>query len=127
MALIDILRSGVKIADQQTKSLQTTVTFEKHLGDDGYGNDTFGPKQYLPALCDWRSRQVRTMQGELTVTRMILTFLNVEDVARVTNNEGIHEEDRITLPDGSTGPILDLSGFIDPGNCQPLATEVSIG
>lgn len=127
MSLLDTLRSGVAITDKVTKPLQATVKFEKHLGDDGYGSDTFGPPQYLPAICDWRQQELRTAQGELTVSRVAITFLNVADVARVTNNEGIDEQDRLTLPDGTTGPILDMSGFIDAGTGQPVATEVFLG
>jgi len=127
MSLLDTLRSGVKIADSVTKSIQTMVTFEKHLGDDGYGGDTFAPPAQLPAICDWKQSQLRTPQGELTVSRVSVLFLNVEDVARVTNGEGVDDSDRITLPDGTTGPILDMSGFIDAGTGQPLATEVFLG
>ena len=35
--------------------------------------------------------------------------------------------DKIVLPDGTTGPILDMSGFIDAGTGHPIATEVFLG
>lgn len=127
MSLLDVLRSGVKIADSTTKALQAEVTFEHITGHDPYGEPIFGPPQKILALCDWRQKEVSTLGGQLTVSRIIVTFLNVDDVSRVTNGEGIDNGDRITLPAGETGPILDMSGFIDAGTGQPLATEVYLG
>ena len=127
MSLLDIVRTGIKIADQQTKSLQATVTFERKLADTAYGPSGFGSPVKMRAIVDWKQKQVRTPEGVLSVTRASVLFLDVAEVAKATGNEGISDQDKITLPDGTTGPILDMSGFIDAGTGQPVATEVYLG
>jgi hypothetical protein len=129
MSLLDVLRSGVKIADRITKPLQPAVTYYRLLTPpkDNYGADNFASPVSLRAIIDWKSRQVRTSSGELTVTRAVVTLLDVDAVSAATGGAGIGDFDKFVLPDGTTGPILDLGGFIDAGTGHSLATEVMIG
>ena len=127
MSLLDVLRSGVKIIDQVTKPLQPEVTYERAIKDPtGYGTK-YAPPVQLRAIVDWKQKQVRTMTGILTVSRASIILLNVAEVAAATAGVGIDDDDRFTLPDGTTGPILDMSGFIDAGTGEPLATEIYLG
>ena len=126
MALIDVLRTGVKIIDTVVDSLQSTVTLERFFVDDS-GQPDHGAPITLKAIVDWRQKQVRTATGVLSVSRANVMFVDVAELSAATNGEGIDDNDIITLPDGTTGPILDMAGFIDPGTAQPLATEVWIG
>jgi hypothetical protein len=132
MSLLDVLRSGVLIADSVTKPLQPEVGFRHFVSVDGEGAKTFNPPLTAPpatiqAIVDWKQKHLRTSEGELTVSRASVMFLNVEEVKRVTNNQGVSDEDIIILPDGTTGPIIDMGGFIDAGTGQPFATEVFLG
>lgn len=127
MSLLDVLRSGVKIADNVTKPLQPRVSYRRYLSEDGYGTKQYGPVVFLNAIVDWKQKQVRTKEGTLSVTRASVLFLNIKDVVDATSGQGIGEDDEIVLPDGTTGPILDMSGFIDAGTGHPLATEVFLG
>ena len=127
MALIDIVRTGVKTADKVTKSLQCEVSFERCTEDNGYGTSLYDTPTLLRAIVDWKQKQVRTSTGILSVTRASVLFLDVAAVAAATGGRGIDDHDRIILPDGTTGPILDMSGFIDAGTGQPIATEVWLG
>lgn len=134
MSLIQALRAGVKTLNAVTKSggLQALVEFRHFVYVDEYGNKTYlpaigQPAAQLQAIVDWKQRQVRTTTGILSVSRASVTFLDVAALAAATNNEGVADEDIIVLPDGTTGPILDMSGFIDGGTGQPLATEVFLG
>ena len=127
MSLLDTLRSGVKLADKITKPLQATVTYEREMGSDGYGSFTYASPVSLRAVVDFARKQVRTPQGELTVTRATITLLDVAAIVAATGGEGIGNNDRFTLPDGDSGPILDISGFIDAGTGHPIATDVMIG
>ena len=132
MSLLNTLRSAVKIADKVTKSVQAEVQFRHYLGADDYGAKSYTPAVGQPALLlravvDWKQKQVRTQAGILSVSRASVTFLDVNAVAAATNNEGIDDHDIIILPDGTTGPILDMAGFIDAGTGQPLATEIFLG
>jgi len=53
--------------------------------------------------------------------------LDIAALVAATNGAGIDDHDVIVLPDGTTGPILDMSGFIDAGTGHPIATEVFLG
>lgn len=127
MSLLDVLRTGVRIADDVTKSVQSTVTYERYLSTDAYGTKTYGAGVSMKAIVDWTRRQVRTPSGVLSVSRATVTFLSIADVVVATSGDGFDDNDKITLPDGTTGPILDMMGFIDAGTTHPVATEVALG
>lgn len=132
MSLLDVLRSGVAIADTVTKPLQATVQFRHFVGADAYGAKTYippasDPPAELVAIVDWKQKQLRTTSGVLSVCRASIMFLNIADLVAATGGDGVNDEDVIVLPDGTTGPILDMSGFIDAGTGHPIATEVFIG
>lgn len=128
MSLLDTVRNAVKTADTVTKPLQATVTFKRAVPNtDGYGGFTYPTSVSLRAIVDWKQKQLRTMEGQLSVSRASVTFLDVAAVATATAGQGISDNDQIILPDGTTGPILDMAGFIDAGTGQPVATEVFLG
>lgn len=127
MGLLDVLKAGVKVADQLTKDLQATVTYRRHTGQGFSGDATYAADVELKAIVDWRQRQVRTLAGSLEVSRASVTFLDVDALLAATNNAGIDDNDVIVLPDGTTGPILDMGGFIDRTTGVPVATEVFLG
>lgn len=132
MSLLGVLRDAVKIADSQTKAIQATVQFRHYVSSSDEGDAIYNPPVGQPALelkaiVDWKQKHLRTMEGQLSVSRASVTFLDPAAVAAATGNEGIDDNDIIILPDGTTGPILDMSGFIDAGTGQPLATEVFLG
>lgn len=127
MSLLDTLRSAVKIADNVTRPVQSTVTFHRRLTSDKEGTSTFAAPVALRAVVDWKATQVRTPQGVLTSSRASVTFLDVAKLSSATGGNGVSDLDRIVLPDGTTGPILNLSGFVDAGTGRPVATEVFLG
>jgi hypothetical protein len=129
MGLLDDLRDAVAIADSETKDIQSTVTLKRYLSDDdGYGSPSYAPDVTLQAIVDWKQKQVRTKEGILSVSRAIVTFLDAAALRDATDGNGIDDDkDVIVLPDGTTGPILDLGGFIDRETTHPLATEVILG
>jgi hypothetical protein len=127
MSLLDVVRSAVKIADNVTKPLQATVTYQRYLSSDAYGTKVYGGVVSLRAIVDWKQKQLRTPEGVLSVSRASVMFLDVAALVSATSGNGIDDNDLIVLPDGTTGPILDMAGFIDAGTKQPLATEVFLG
>lgn len=127
VSLLDVVRSAVKIADDVTKPLQALVVFERCTGTNGYGDLTYAAAVSLRAVVDWKQKQLRTMTGVLSVSRASVMFLDIAALSAATAGLGVDDLDRITLPDGTTGPILDMSGFIDAGTGQPIATEVYLG
>jgi hypothetical protein len=114
----DVIRAGVGIADSLTSTLQVTVGHEKWLDQTTDGDPTYARKVFRKAVLDLRLSRVRTPQGQEVVSRASLTFVRPTVVAY---------KDRITLPDGSTGPILSINGFVDADTKKPFLAEVWLG
>lgn len=127
MGLLETLRNAVKSVDKVTKPIQATVTYKRAVDDSSYAGFSHPDSTELRAIVDWRQKQLRTTSGELSVSRASITFLDVDALSNATEGQGIDDRDIIILPDGTTGPILDMAGFIDAGTGQPIATEVFIG
>lgn len=126
MSILNALRAGVKVANKVTRPLQATVTYVRETGTGPYGPTYAAPVQ-LHAIVDFKAVMVRTVSGELTATRAIITLLDIAEVVAATGGNGIGNNDVFTLPDGDTGPTLDISGFVDAGTGHPVATEVMMG
>ena len=128
MSLLDVLRSGVKIIDNVTKPLQAEVLYSRYVSSDAYGKVTYSPlNKKMKAIVDLRQTQVRTTSGVLSMCRATVMFVDVDAVVSATAGEGVSDRDRIILPDGKTGPILNFAGFVDAGTTKPIATEVFLG
>ena len=127
MSLLSAVRAGVAVADKVTRPLQSKVSYRRWIGQDGNGDATFAAAVELRAVVDWTSRRVRTITGLDTVSRAVITFLDVEALSAATGGAGISENDSLMMQDGSTGPVLDISGFVSPETGNPIATEVVLG
>lgn len=127
MSLLDALRAGVRIADGITKPLQATVIYERVTAVSGSGDRTYASPVQLRAIVDFTRKMVRTPAGEMTVTRATIDLLDIDALVAATDGEGVGNNDKFTLPDGDSGPILDISGFVDAGTGHPIATTVMLG
>jgi len=125
--LLTILRGGVAIANSVTRPLQAIVQYEKYLSDDGYGSAVYAPAIPLHAIVEYKAVQVRTISGVLTVSRAVIELLDIAEVIAATGGQGVGNNDRFILPDGDTGPTLDIGGFVDAGTGHPIATSVRLG
>lgn len=126
---LEILKSGIGIANKLTKGVQANVTFEAWTGQDGYGVDSFASPVTLTAVVDMTRKQAHVPSG-LDVTVMA-TLTIVGDVApngAAGRVEPIDPRDRITLADGTTGPIVDAPGaVVDPSTNRGLIHVVMLG
>ena len=127
MALIDVFRNAVKIADKVTKSVQSTVTVTRVTARDGEGNITASSRATLVAVVDMRNASVRNREGIVVVARATLDFLDVAAILAATGGRGFDYDDEFVLQDGSTGPVVSLGGFMDAGTGKPLATTIYLG
>lgn len=127
MSLLDVVRSGVKIADGITKPLQPSVTYYRYVSSAGDGAETYASGVSLRAIVEWKQRQVRTSNGVMSVSSSSVMFLDTAALVTATGGEGVNDHDKIVLPDGTTGPILALDGFTDAGTGHPVATTVYLG
>lgn len=122
MALIDIVRSGVALANKITSDgkLQSDVTWEAANGlPDGAGAQELLEAVTIKAIVIKEQKLVRTASGELVQSTARLTILDPSIVVSLY--------DKFTLADGSTGPILNTGGFIDGGTSAPLLTDIYLG
>lgn len=127
MGLLEALRAGIAAADGVLKPLQASVRFYRCTAIDKAGKKTYASAVLLLAHIDLAQKKVETSGGELLSTTATITFLDVAAVASATAGLGIREVDKIVLPSGATGPIIDIGGYVDPGTGYPVATEVTLG
>jgi hypothetical protein len=115
---VGLLDSAVAIANTVTQSLgmQATVTYETFVSADGAGKRTYATPVSRKAVVIKKQQMVKTADGQLVMSQARIVFLTPSIVG---------EFDRITLPDGTTGPILNTEGFIAEVN--PILNEVFLG
>lgn len=117
---MSLLSNAVALANKVTGSLgmQVDVTWTP-ITTDGYGTRVPGTVATIKAIVDWKQRNVVTRSGETATSRATVTILDPTII--------IGFNDLLVLPDGSTGPILAMSGPMDSSSPTPLLTEISIG
>lgn len=115
-----LVRAGVATAKGLVGSAMVTVQVEHW---DGVTLDAFGNPDLdapVPYRAVWTKKQgaVRSTTQVLVQYQSTLGFLDPIS---------LRVEDRITLPDGTTGPILNFGGAVDPGTDLPYAAKVYLG
>lgn len=105
MALDDRVRAAVARVKTATLSLLVTVTHEAFASRDGDGTPTYSSGVSRKAFMERKDARVAWRVGMETVPSHMITFL---ETVTVTMN------DRITLPDGSAPPIIEVTGVRDP-------------
>lgn len=126
MSLLDVVRGAVKIADDVTKSLQATVAFSRCTGTDAYGTLTYGASVSLRAIVEFKQQQIANADGIVVASRLTVLFLDIAALTAATAGTGVTLKDKIVLPNGETGPIINLGGFLDAGTGRPIATQAYI-
>lgn len=132
MGFESIIRGAIQgIASPLLESMKIDVTHEAWLGQDRLGSPDFAAPQTLRALIEKSPKQLFTTSGSVVVVKATLIFL--DPIADHTANTGyfrhnpIDPRDRITLPDGSTAPIIDPAGFLNSETERPFVNEVLLG
>lgn len=130
MGFEDIVRSGVATLDALTKSMQAGVTHEAWIGQSGDGVDQFASPVTRQAFVDRTRKQVWT-NGRLITTVATLTFTSpIPNTSANPNQQRVNPvdpRDVFTLDDGTTAPIVKISGFEDAGVQAPYVNEVTLG
>lgn len=128
MDLSAILRSGVATVDRTTLSGQVAVTHEAWISADTYSKPAYDDPVTLMALVEMKQSKRTLPGGTEIVQRAVLTFTRPVAANGATGRrEPIDPRDRITLPSGFTGPILDVEGVVDPSTGSPYSLTVTMG
>jgi hypothetical protein len=127
MSLASVVRKGVALASKQTGSLQEAVEHVTWIGQDfmGAATVTSVPRK---ALVEQKLHQRRLSDGTMVTVKATLTFLDVVAPNGATGRvEPIDTRDTFILADGSSGPVVDVDGFRDPGAARPFFLQVYMG
>jgi len=128
MSFDDLVREGVALANELTDSLQVTVQHEAWTADDGLGGSTYAAAVPLTALVETRQQHRRLPDGREIVFNHLITILQPVAANGATGRkEPIDSRDRITLPNGETGPIISADGFLDPDTNASYFHQVALG
>jgi len=122
MSLIDDLRAGIGTIQATLLSggLLADVPWRRCLAATGSGLKTLADPVVVQGLVQQKTKQVRSLSGELVTSQVQLLLLDPTIV--------VGAEDVFTLPDGSEPPILVLDGaVVDPGTRKPVLTQVYFG
>jgi len=117
---VSLVSNAVALADSLASkfSLQSSISHEACVAVSGNGNRTFGTPVTRSAVVVKKQKLVKTASGEIVMSTAYLAFLTPVVIGLL---------DRITLQDGSTGPILNTEGFINVETGNPALTEVYLG
>lgn len=128
MDLAALVRKGVGTVDTFTKSLQPTVQHFAWTGQNIYGKATYAAPVSLKVIEEQEVRQHETKSGQSVMTRAKVTILQpITPNGAVGRDEPVDSRDKITLSDGTSGPIVDIVGMTDPSTTRPFFVEVWIG
>lgn len=115
MSVLKVLRKGIQIANKVTKSVQTVITHTARTGDGGVGSPAYAAPVKRPAIAEKKLRQVKTTEGVEVMSNLTITILDPTVI--------IKPMDVITLPDGTTGEVINVGGFVDPETKKTMYTE----
>lgn len=131
MGLADIVAGAVTIARTVTLDLHTTITLAQWIGEDQFGKGIYATALSLRAIVEDKNKQLKTGEGQDAVSKTYIAVLEPIDAATAnsgfTRKNPVDERDIVTLPDGSTGPILDIDGLINGATGVPFYSQIYLG
>lgn len=133
MNIANIIRKGIATADKFTGGpggVQDQIQIFRWIGNDDYGQNIYrGIPLIQDAIVEEKERrrvlsngQEVTQKAEITIPRPISSLGGIVD-----RREPLDPRDKIILPSGYSGPILDVSGLTDPKTHNPFMITVILG
>ena len=129
MGFESLIRAGIKTADTLTKSLQVTVQHYPYTGVGHNAKLQYGTAVSRKALVEKGNKYLRTVNGKEITRSVMITLLGpVASNGATGRTEPIDPRDKFVLPDGTTGPVVDVTMMlIDPASSVPYLYQVSLG
>lgn len=128
MGFSSSIRNGVALANKLTKDLQVVVSFYAWIGTDDTGGPRYADPISVLAVVEDKHRTRRFSNGQEVVQKAVITILvPMNSNGASGRSEPIDPRDKFVLPNGTTGPILDVSGIVDPITNRPYMHEVVLG
>jgi hypothetical protein len=124
----DIIRNGIAIANSLTGTLQVTVKHSAWVSVDVYGKPVYAVAIERQAIVDFKQRLMRSFAGaEVLQTASVMFLEPIDSNGAEGRREPIDPRDKIVLPNGHTGVIIDVKGFVDVSTDHPFYYEVALG
>jgi len=129
MGLADVIRSGVAVINSVTSDLQVTVQHYAWTGNNDDGESTYDTVVNLSAIVQYGKSITLVKEGR----ELIIKGTSVTVVGPITDNgasnrqEPVDPRDRLVLPDGTSGTIVDIKGVADPSTSAQYIYEVFLG
>jgi hypothetical protein len=144
-----LVRNAVSTVNTVTASLQGNVLHAAWAREDAFGKVVYAQKvsgievysndpaangvaASRPAIIELQTKS-REVGGRTIITYAVVTFLHPFDpfegvLPETLGRKGpVDPRDHITLPNGKTGPIVDIQGFMDAGTSKPFFVQVWLG
>lgn len=116
MALADVVRKLIPVADSITASFQGTVQHRARTGPGSQG-PAYAAAANRKGVVDYAPRLVRTRDNQEITPAAYVVFPRPEPVK---------PGDEVTLPNGVVGEVLDVPGVADPSTSNPFLTEIYV-
>lgn len=130
MGLDGLLRDGIQIINRLTSDLQVYVHHYAWVGQDGMGDEDYADSPHkLKAIVEPMHQQRHEVNGRVLRIKCKVTILEAIPDTFITQprDNPIDHRDKIVLPDGSTGPIVENPGMLDPTTNKPYFAEILLG
>lgn len=123
-----ILRLGIKIADSLTKGVQSYAVLEPWLEQSVHGDDVYGLPVPIQCIVDRTNKMIEHGGEQITVGATLTVIGDIQPNGATGRREPIDPRDRITLPDGFTGPVISSpNSVIDPSTNRGFIHEIMLG
>lgn len=129
MSLAGIIRTGVRIADKVTKSLQGDMILEQWIGQSVSGKASYASPIIVKCIEDDKQKTIVTAAGQAITVMSTLTILEaIPADGTAGRKEPIDPRDRITTPSGFVGRVIDTPGsVVDPGTGKGFIQSIMLG
>lgn len=126
--LADVIKQGIAVARSVTLDLHVTVQHYAWTSQSVDGTPTYAAAVPRKALVERKQKLVAGPNGQMVMSEAYIAFLEEITPNGATGRvEPIDARDKIVMPDGVTGPILNVGGFFDGGTGVPFYSEIYLG
>ena len=126
---------ALPIIDDVTGSLHDSISIEQWTGTNIYSKPTYAEAIFVFAIVEdqmhlrriGRSKEDIVDGQELQLKSVITIPRPFPANGADDRKEPIDPRDKITLPNGYTGPIVNVEGIIDPATGYPYMFVIGLG
>ena len=128
MGLDAVLRNGVKVINGVTKAAQTKIVLHRWSGQSYDGSPLYAAPLTLTAVVEHKTEARQSTTGQIRISRTFVIILEpLTALGAPGRSEPLEDRDMITLPNMTTGAILETYGVVDAATGLPYAHEVRMG